>query len=77
MHQADQWENVYRSKSFDAVSWYAPHLAQSLRLIEQLCPEKTAAIVGRPVLEAAQLGLRVKPKSASRSRMSQKRILVL
>ncbi len=45
MQTADHWENVYRSKSFDAVSWYAPHLAQSLRLIEQLCPDKTAAIV--------------------------------
>ncbi len=45
MQTADHWENVYRSKSFDAVSWYAPHLAESLRLIEQLCPGKHAAIV--------------------------------
>jgi SAM-dependent methyltransferase len=45
MHTAEHWENVYRSKSFDAVSWYAPHLAESLRLIKQLCPVKTAAIV--------------------------------
>jgi SAM-dependent methyltransferase len=44
-HAADHWENVYRSKHFDAVSWYAPHLGESLRLIEQLCPDKTAAIV--------------------------------
>ena len=22
-HAADHWENVYRSKNFDAVSWYA------------------------------------------------------
>lgn len=44
-HAADFWENVYRSKNFDAVSWYAPHLGESLRLIEQLCPDKTAAIV--------------------------------
>jgi SAM-dependent methyltransferase len=45
MHTADHWENVYLSKSFDTVSWYAPHLAESLRLIEQLCPDKTAAVV--------------------------------
>jgi SAM-dependent methyltransferase len=45
IENADHWENVYQSKRFDAVSWYAPHLAESLRLIEQLCPDKTAAIV--------------------------------
>ena len=45
MRASDHWENVYRSKNFDAVSWYAPHLGESLRLIEQLCPDKTAAIV--------------------------------
>ena len=45
IHSADHWENVYRSKNFNAVSWYAPHLGESLRLIEQLCPDKTAAIV--------------------------------
>jgi trans-aconitate methyltransferase len=42
---SDHWENVYRNKAFDSVSWYAPHLRESLRLIEQLCPDKTAAIV--------------------------------
>ena len=45
IHSADHWENVYRSKNFNAVSWFAPHLGESLRLIEQLCPDKTAAIV--------------------------------
>jgi SAM-dependent methyltransferase len=45
IHSANHWENVYRSKNFDAVSWYVPHLGESLRLIEQLCPDKTAAIV--------------------------------
>jgi SAM-dependent methyltransferase len=45
IENADHWENVYQNKRFDAVSWYAPHLAESLRLIEQLCPDKTAAIV--------------------------------
>lgn len=45
MQSSEHWENVYRSKKFDAVSWYAPHLAESLRLIERLCPSKTAAII--------------------------------
>lgn len=45
IHSADHWENVYRNKNFDSVSWYAPHLGESLRLIEQLCPDKTASIV--------------------------------
>lgn len=45
MQTAEHWENVYRTKDFDAVSWYAPHLAESLRLIRQLAPDKTAAIV--------------------------------
>jgi SAM-dependent methyltransferase len=45
IEKAHHWENVYRNKSFDAVSWYAPHLAESLRLIVQLCLDKTAAIV--------------------------------
>lgn len=39
------WEDVYQSRSFDAVSWYAPHLDESLRLIENLCPQPGAAIV--------------------------------
>jgi uncharacterized radical SAM superfamily Fe-S cluster-containing enzyme len=45
MHASEHWEDVYRSKRFDAVSWYAPHLGESLRLIKQLRPDKTAAIV--------------------------------
>ncbi len=44
MQTSEHWEDVYRNKRFDAVSWYAPHLGESLRLIEQLCPDKTAAI---------------------------------
>ena len=45
MQPSDHWDSVYRNKPFDSVSWYAPHLGESLRLIEQLCPDKTAAIV--------------------------------
>jgi hypothetical protein len=39
MQTADHWENVCRTKDFDAVSWYVPHLGESLRLIGQLTPE--------------------------------------
>ena len=45
MQTTEHWENVYRNKNFDVVSWYAPHLGESLRLIGQLTPDKTAAIV--------------------------------
>ena len=45
MQTAEHWENVYRTKDFDAVSWYAPHLGESLRLIRQLAPDKMAAVV--------------------------------
>jgi SAM-dependent methyltransferase len=45
MQTSEHWEDVYRNKRFDAVSWYAPHLGESLRLMEHLCPDKTAAIV--------------------------------
>jgi SAM-dependent methyltransferase len=39
------WDTVYRTKQFDKVSWYAPHLAESLRLITELTPNKDAAII--------------------------------
>ena len=45
MHESDHWENVYRNKQFDAVSWYAPHLSESLRLIQELCPDSTASVI--------------------------------
>jgi len=45
MGTQDHWESVYRSKDFDSLSWYAPHLAESLRLIQQLCPDKASAVV--------------------------------
>lgn len=45
MQTSEHWDRVYRNKPFDAVSWYAPHLGESLRLIEQLCPDKAAAVV--------------------------------
>ena len=46
MHAAQaHWETVYQSKAFNAVSWYAPHLDESLTLIEQLAPDRQSAIV--------------------------------
>ncbi len=45
MQASDHWESVYRNKPFDAVSWYAPHLGESLRLIQELCPDTTASII--------------------------------
>lgn len=45
MQASQHWDQVYRSKAFDAVSWYAPHLSESLRLIEHLCPDRTASIL--------------------------------
>ncbi len=39
------WELVYRTKRPTEVSWYAPHLDASLRLIEQAAPDRDAAII--------------------------------
>lgn len=39
------WEQVYSSKAPDAVSWYAPHLAESLAYISQTGVGPEAAIV--------------------------------
>ena len=39
------WEQVYRTKRPTEVSWYAPHLPTSLRLIEAASPDRDAAII--------------------------------
>jgi 2-polyprenyl-3-methyl-5-hydroxy-6-metoxy-1,4-benzoquinol methylase len=39
------WEKVYQTKAFDTVSWYAPHLETSLRLIERVAPDRSAAVI--------------------------------
>lgn len=39
------WETVYGEKSSDEVSWYQPHLEQSLRMIEAAAPHSDAAII--------------------------------
>lgn len=38
------WESVYRRRATTDVSWYAPHLEQSLRMITELAP-KDARII--------------------------------
>jgi SAM-dependent methyltransferase len=39
------WERVYSTKASTEVSWYAPHLALSLQLIEQAAADRNAAII--------------------------------
>lgn len=39
------WENVYGTKTPDAVSWYRPHLDRSLTLIESASPDRKASII--------------------------------
>jgi SAM-dependent methyltransferase len=45
MDARQHWEAVYRTKLPTEVSWYAPHLATSLTLIEDAAPDRDAAIV--------------------------------
>ena len=45
MDNKQHWERVYGSKAPDAVSWYAPHLETSLKLIHQASADKSAAII--------------------------------
>ena len=39
------WEKVYRTKRPDEVSWYRPHLDVSLRLVHEVAPNRSAAII--------------------------------
>ena len=45
MNKSDFWNNVYKSKNFDAVSWYADRLDTSLELIEKHCLKKENSII--------------------------------
>ena len=45
MNKSDFWNNVYKSKNFDAVSWYADRLFTSLELIEKHCLKKESPII--------------------------------
>ncbi len=45
MESKAHWEKVYQTKAPDAVSWFAPHLETSLKLIEKAAPEKLSKII--------------------------------
>ncbi|TCJ12224.1 class I SAM-dependent methyltransferase [Parasulfuritortus cantonensis] len=45
MAGARHWDNVYRTKATDQVSWFQPHAESSLRLIKGLCPDREARII--------------------------------
>jgi hypothetical protein len=40
MDNKAHWEKVYATKAPDTVSWYAPHLETSLKLIHQASANK-------------------------------------
>lgn len=39
------WENVYRTREEDEVSWYRPHLDISLSLIGDAAPDRDSAVI--------------------------------
>ena len=45
MNAKSHWEDVYRSKAPDQVSWYRPHLDVSLRLIAAAAPDRRSALI--------------------------------
>lgn len=45
MEAQAHWENVYQTKAPETVSWYAPHLDTSLKLIDHAAPSRQAAII--------------------------------
>lgn len=45
MDNKAHWEQVYGTKAPDTVSWYAPHLETSLKLIYQASANKSSAII--------------------------------
>jgi len=45
MSRKTHWEHVYQTKAADAVSWYRPHLEQSLALIAHAAGDHAAAII--------------------------------
>src|SRR5262245_39426406 len=36
MNTPEHWQRVYETRSPNEVSWYAPHLSESLRLIQEV-----------------------------------------
>jgi hypothetical protein len=44
-YSARCWHSVYQAKPADAISWYGPHLHESLRYVHQAAARKDAAII--------------------------------
>jgi 16S rRNA A1518/A1519 N6-dimethyltransferase RsmA/KsgA/DIM1 with predicted DNA glycosylase/AP lyase activity len=45
MNRQEHWETIYAKKQTDEVSWYAPHLMSSIKLIESARLGPEAAII--------------------------------
>lgn len=45
MDSRAHWDTVYGSKDPKSVSWYAPHLEQSIKIIDNLCTDHCAALI--------------------------------
>ena len=45
MSTKSHWESVYETKPAEAVSWYAPHLRESLRYVTQAASSKEVTII--------------------------------
>jgi len=45
MESKEHWEKVYQTKAPDKVSWYAPHLDTSIKLIQRAAPNREARII--------------------------------
>jgi 2-polyprenyl-3-methyl-5-hydroxy-6-metoxy-1,4-benzoquinol methylase len=45
MDSQAHWERIYGTKTPDAVSWYRPHLEQSLELIRRAAPTPSASMI--------------------------------
>jgi len=45
MNPQNHWEQVYRNKAADAVSWFRPHLERSLALIEKAAGSRAMSVI--------------------------------
>lgn len=45
INRKSHWESVYETKSPEAVSWYAPHLRESLHYVTEAAASQDAAII--------------------------------
>lgn len=83
METKSHWEQVYRSKPVEGVSWYQPHALRSLDLIRRVAPDPDARIldVGAgastlvdDLLDAGMTRLSVLDISASALRVARERL---